>query len=362
MKLDEERRKKMKATISRPSADGRVFDADVFDPVLVAKKESELQKAKEIKIVFPSVGPNGEKRGTRIGDFIEVGMGTHPLLKQQQELAAANKDEAFIRHAAKPSMSSNASSSSAKAKGKGKSVAHAKGKPSLGTKLTDFSSRLTRRSSADSAMSFACAGDHDLNENYSPNYEHVAAAEAREASRCRKCGVPTFGISADGGCCEACARGGQSRGQVPTQEHWPKRDASLPRSTASTVASSATAADSRGPVNRASSFYPTQQNTFAPASGFRGTLADHGNPYLIDKTWDSDSSSWLDTRSEKARKMMRQEEDVTWWKSGSVGAGGADGRPATATRKVGDSGVKRDTDFYRYYDDLLVESPAPKWI
>lgn len=345
MQLDEERRKNMKAAISRPSADGRVFDADVFDPVLVAKREEEFKKAKEINIVFPSVGPNGEKRGTRIADFVEVGKGTHPLLKQQQqESGAVKKQDMFVRHTTKPSTSSNASS----AKGKSKSAAHAKGEPSLSTKLTDFSARLTRKSSTDSAMSFACAGDHDLNENYSPKYEDVAAAEAREASRCYHCGVPAFGLPAGGGCCDDCARGGQTQ----KHEDWPKRDASLPRSNASTAASSAAPA-SRGGAPRTSSFYPIHHNAFAPASGFRGTLADHGNPYIIDKTWDSDSSSWLDTRSEKAKKMMRQEEDVAWWKNGSVGG------PATA-KKVGE--VKRDTEFYGYYDEILVESPAPKWI
>jgi len=344
MKLDEERRKKMKAAISRPSADGRVFDADVFDLVLVAKREEEFKKAKEINIVFPSVGPNGEKRGTRIADFIEVGKGTHPLLKQQQQAsAAADNRDTFVRHAAKLFTSSNTSS----AKIKGKSAAdHTKSKASLSTKLTDFSARLTRKSSTDSAMSFACAGDHDLNENYSPKHEHDAAAEPREASRCYYCGVPAFGLPAGGGCCDDCARGGQTQ----SQEYWPKRDASLPRST---IAPFAAAPASRGGAPRTSRFYPSQHNAFAPTSGFRGTLADHGNPYIIDKTWDSDSSSWLDTRSEKAKKMTRQEEDVAWWKSGSVGS------PATA-KKVGE--VKRDTEFYGYYDEILVESPAPKWI
>lgn len=352
MKLDEERRKKLKAAISRPSADGRVFDADVFDSVLVARREEDARKAKEINIVFPSVGTDGEKRGTRMGDFIEVGKGTHPLLKQQQQQDTNVKKEGmFVRHAARPSTSSTVSSAG---KGKAQSAAHTKGRPSLSTKLTDLSSRLTRKSSTDSAMSFVCAGDHDLNENYSPNYERIAAAEAQEASRCHDCGVPASGLDA-GGYCDACVRG-SSVNRTQVQEQWPKRDASLPRSTAST-----TPPASIGRTYRSSGFYPTEHSTFTPASGFRGTLADHGNPYIIDKTWDSDSSSWLDTRSEKAQKMRGQEESVAWWKENGVGMSSSDGRSAIAA-KVEDGGVKRDTSFYSYYDALLVESPAPKWI
>lgn len=337
----EERRARMKAAISKPNNEGRVFAADAFDPIVVRKREEEMRTATgEVPTLILGIGADGEKRQTTIGEFIEAGMGRHPLLQQAQAQPQPQQrlQTPFQRqkaHSANLSISSAVSAGTSSGKAKNTKAKTSDQKPTLMSKINDFSSNhlhLTRRPSVESMMSFVCAGVE--------NQDEADMQAARQQSRCRVCGNTTFGLGSD--LCEACARGVD--GYLGIDSPWPQRDASLPHQSVMPTHTkalqqyrSSSVYSPRMPLPvfaRSDSDYSDPGNPFDQSAIERKrTLDPRGSSGL----WDSDS--WLDTESEKQAKQAGQAEVQ---------------KHGTYVRAQ----VGRDTEFYRFYDDLLVSPSA----